>query len=265
MLQKGQENRQGQLQVAHSQASIRSELVTPKEPVLLIRPNLIAQVDDKFKTSKNVQVVALVGPGGAGKTTLARYYARNQNASVAWEINAESRETLKSSYEDLAKALAKEEIDQKTLRVLNEIKKSKKREIKIIQFIKERLKSYPKWILIYDNFGKFTDIKDYFPQDLETWGAGKVLITTRNSNIQNNIYVDHVVPIGPLDASEKYELFWKIIQNRGSDDEEDSISSPMVALQDEQIKEFLKEIPPFPLDITDLHGKELTLKRKDVS
>lgn len=276
LFQKAQEPKQHQLYMPVCQSSICSGLTIPKESVLPIRPHLMAQIENKFKQHPDpgVHVVALTGPGGAGKTTLARYYARIQRASVVWEINAESRESLKSSYEELAKALAKEENDKKRLRAIHELQIPKEREDQILQFIKEKLRAYPNWILIYDNFGTFTEIKDFFPQDLETWGRGHVLITTRNTNIRNNMYVDHVVFIDPLNDQEKYELFWNILQKGGSEEKKALISSPIVDIfQDresksvdenidgstnkqidekinEQIKGFLKEIPPFPLDVS---------------
>ena len=242
VLQKVSEKKQ--LQTLLSLPSIHSDLVIPKDATFLYRPDLIAKVDEKFKTSERAQVIALIGPGGAGKTILARHYARTQDAPVVWEISAESKESLMSSYEDLAEALAKEEADKKRLRAINEINKSKERETKIIHFIKEKLKTYPNWILVYDNLEKFTDITPYFPSDLEVWGSGKVLVTTRNGNIHNSNYVDHVVPIGPLNSDQKYVLFCKILK-QGKDE-----SSPMTAFQNEEIKEFLKEIPPFPLDVS---------------
>lgn len=256
-LYKGQNNKQTQVPQVLAETPICSDLEIPKEPVLLLRPDLITQIEDKFRLSKNTQVVALIGPGGSGKTALARYYARSQRSPVAWELNAESRERLKASYEELAKALAKEEIDKNELRAIYEIKNPKERETEIRFFIKKRLRAYSRWILIYDNFGRVEELKDYFPKDFETWGIGQVLITTRNANIRNNMYVDHVVPIGSLSPTEKQELFWKIIKKGGNEEENALIVSPIVDVFqdgkgksiDEKIKDFLKELPPFPLDV----------------
>jgi DNA-binding CsgD family transcriptional regulator len=236
-LYKGQNNKQPQVPQILAETPICSDLEIPKEPVLLLRPDLIAQIEDKFRLSKNTQVVALIGPGGSGKTTLARYYARSQRSPIVWELNAESRESLKASYEELAKALAKNEIDKNELRAVYEIKNPKERETEIRLFIKEKLRVYSRWILIYDNFGKVAEIKDYFPKDFETWGIGQVLITTRNVQLRNNMYVDHVVPIGFLSPAEKQELFWKIIKKGGSEEENALIASPIVdVFQDEKGK-----------------------------
>ena len=49
----------------------RSDLIIPTTPILLNRPDLISQIDDKLQKHDDIQTVALVGPGGAGKTTLA--------------------------------------------------------------------------------------------------------------------------------------------------------------------------------------------------
>jgi len=221
---------------------IHSDEIFLKESAFLQRPELLAEIAGKFKTCPTIQVVALVGPGGSGKTVLARQYAYQQRAEVIWEINAETNESLKSSYENLAETLAKKEEDKKALRAIKEIEKPEERENKIIQFIKEKLKAYSNWVLIYDNQEKPTALKKYFPQNPETWGFGKILITTRNDNIRHNNYVDYVVPIGPLNSIQKYDLFCKIIKKGENTD--------FTASQDEKIKEFLKEIPPFPLDVS---------------
>ncbi len=227
-------------QLEHS--PIHSDEAFLKESAFLQRPELLAEIDKTFKAGSSIQIVALVGPGGAGKTVLARQYAYQQHADVIWEINAETNESLKLSYENLAETLAKKEEDKKTLRAIKEIEKPGERENKIIQFVKEKLKTYSNWVLIFDNLETSTAIKKYLPQNPETWGFGKVLITTRNDNIRHSIYVDHIVPIGPLSSIQKHDLFCKIIK-KGE-------KTVFTAAQDEKIKEFLKEIPPFPLDVS---------------
>ena len=48
-------------------------------------------------------------------------------------------------------------------------------------------------MLIYDNIETLSDIKDFIPEDKKVWGFGKILMTTRNANNQNNrgLYVKH--------------------------------------------------------------------------
>ncbi|OJW54595.1 MAG: hypothetical protein BGO67_02730 [Alphaproteobacteria bacterium 41-28] len=221
---------------------VRSDLVIPAETVLLHRPELISQIDDKFKGQDGIQTLALIGPGGAGKTTVARQYAAQQKANVIWEVNAETHESLKSSFEDMAQALANTKEDKKILRGLKDINNPEEREEKNIQFVKERLKNHSNWILIFDNVEKFTDIQKYFPQDTARWGQGKIIIIIQDNNIENNKYVNNIVPIGELSSDQKLSLFTKIM-------EREHIESN-ISFRVEKIKALLEHIPPFPLDIS---------------
>jgi len=223
-------------------STIRSDLPVPIDSVLLYRTDEMAQIDDNFKEERGIQTIALVGPGGAGKTILARQYAHKQKAKVIWEINAETHETLKSSFEDLAEALAQTEKDQKILIGFQDIKNPTEREKKLIEFVKKRLRAHLDWFFIFDNVEGFQDIQKYFPQDMETWGQGKIILTTRNGNIQNNKYVHHVIQIGELSSNEKLHLFTKIMTG----------GNPQLfnSAQVEETKQFLKHIPSYPLDIS---------------
>lgn len=223
-------------------AAIRSDLIIPIESALLQRPQIIAQIDNAFKEQTGIQTVALVGIGGAGKTTLARRYAHQQKADVIWEINAETKGSLRESFKNLANALSKTENDKKILRGLREIKNSLEREEKILRFVKERLRFHPNWLLIYDNVEELADIQKHFPQDADTWGQGKIILTTRDNNIQNNEHVNYTIQIEELDSDEKLNLFTKIMCNGNS--------HCFTLAQMEETKNFLEKIPPFPLDVS---------------
>jgi len=244
ILKGNKEEGQNHIQVQNTakEPTIRSDLVVPAETALLHRPELISQIDEKFKGQNEIQTVALVGPGGAGKTTLSRQYAQQQKAHVIWEINAETNESLKESFENLSGALAKTENDQKIFREIQNIKNPRERERKVIQFVKERVKVHLNWFLLFDNVEKFTDIQKYFPQDSSTWGRGKIILTTRDSNIENNKHVNHVIQVKELNSAEKLNLFMKIIGIENT-----SLFTPV---QKEKTKKFLEEIPPFPLDVS---------------
>jgi hypothetical protein len=175
--------------------SARSDLVVPV--AFINRPELLAQIKEKLKGSQGIKTLALAGIGGAGKTTIARQYARLQNVSVIWEINAETKESLISSFENLAYTLSKIETEKRLLRGLQNIQNFQAREEKIILFVKERLKSYPNWLLIYDNVAKFTDIQKYFLYNPVDWGRGKIIITTRDKNIETNGYINHTLWSAP--------------------------------------------------------------------
>ena len=221
---------------------IRSDLPVPIESVFLYRTDEIAQIDDNFKRERGIQTVALVGPGGAGKTILARQYAHKQQAKVIWEINAETHETLKSSFEDLAGALAQTEKEQKILVGFQDIKNPTEREKKLIEFVKKRLRAHLDWFFIFDNVEGFQNIQKYFPQDMETWGQGKIILTTRNSNIQNNKYVRNTIQICELNQKQKLHLFMKIMTNGNT--------RLFKTAQIEEAKQFLEHIPSYPLDIS---------------
>ncbi|MBW8308740.1 MAG: tetratricopeptide repeat protein [Candidatus Paracaedibacteraceae bacterium] len=225
-----------------STQAVRSDLFIPTEATLLCRPELLLQIEKSLNKKQAIQVVALIGVGGAGKTTLARQYARKQQVSVTWEINAESKENLINSFERLAHALAKTNTERKYLQEIEEIKRVSEREQKLFSFIKERLRAYPNWILIYNDVNNFPQIQNYVPHDQTIWGKGKVILTTRDSNISNNGYIDNTIQIGELTLNEKLGLFIKIMKNKDL--------NQFISHQKEQAQIFLSKLPSFPLDIS---------------
>lgn len=224
---------------------IQSDLLIPTQITLLNRDKLLTEMKRKLIGQTGIQIVSLVGCGGAGKTTLARQYARQQPIPLIWEVNAETKESLMTSLEALAYAASKTPEEKRELREIQEIKNPSEREGQLLIFLKNRLRTHPHWLLIYDNVEFLTDIQSYFPHDSKIWGNGHVIITTQNINIKKNSYVENmkVINVGELSESEKLYLFNKII-NSG----EDQIT-PLYKDNVQKIK-FLKEIPPFPLDVS---------------
>lgn len=218
---------------------VRSDLVLPSDAALLQRPELLKKIKNSFRNNKDIQTIALVGMGGAGKTTLARQYARQQSMSVLYELNAATPGNLSSSFEGLAQALTKTQKDQIILNNILSINNTAKKETRIIQFVKERLRVHRDWFLIFDNVEKFTEVQKYFPQDSSTWGQGKIILTTRDNNIQNNPYINNLVFIEELTPEQKFDLFAKIVSH----------SNNSFLKQGESTKTFLEHIPPFPLDV----------------
>jgi hypothetical protein len=88
-------------------------------------------------------------------------------------------------------------------------------EEKIIHFVKEHLRYHQNWFLIFDNVEEFTNIHKYLPNDSDTWGEGKILLTNQDDNLQNNTYINNIVTIEALDPNQKLSLFIKIM-NHGS-------------------------------------------------
>lgn len=221
----------------------QSDLTLPHKANLLQRPQIIEAIGKKLNQQSGIRIAILVGIGGAGKTTLARQYARIQNAPVKWEINAETKGAIQHSFEDLATILAKTEAQKREVRIAKQIKNADERSKKFLFIVKKSLRSHPNWILIYDNVESLKKIQTYFPTDPETWGAGTVLITTRDKNIKNSplINANNIINVPELSSSEKYTLFTRIVYGNKS-----SRKPP----QKEEINSFLKNIPSFPLDIT---------------
>ncbi len=221
---------------------VKADLLIPVESVLLSRSELLSQIDDKLKGKEGIQTIALVGIGGAGKTTLARRYAKQKKVNLVWEINAETKGSLIGSFEALAQTLCKTEEDKNALEEAQDIKNSAKREERILFFVKDKLKSLDNWFLIYDNVENYTTIQKWFPCDPTSWGNGRIIVTTRDGNLQNNVHINSAIHIGELEPAEKLHLFMKIMKDGAS-----------LKLTDEQknaAEKFLTHIPPFPLDVS---------------
>ncbi|MBL0941906.1 MAG: hypothetical protein IBJ00_04155, partial [Alphaproteobacteria bacterium] len=191
---------------------IRADLPLPNENAILLRTHIITKIKDTLKKQPGIWTIAIIGPGGAGKTTLARQYAKSQKASVIWEINAETHESLINSFEKLGYEFSKTAEEKNALKELQNIQDLKEREEKILLFVKQRLRSHPNWLLIYDNVENFIDIHNHFPSDINGWGKGQIIITTRNNNIKNWSFVNNAFQIDELSSQEKLTLFLKIMK-----------------------------------------------------
>jgi len=249
-----------------NQQAVRASFNLPHESMRLERSSIIAEINSKLKPQHDIKTVALIGIGGAGKTTVASQYAREQKANIVWEINAETEESLIASFEQLAYAACRNTDERNELREIQKIKNLDKSRKKLILFVRKQLKSHAPWFLVYDNVKTFLDIQAYFPYDPKAWGSGIVILTTRNNDIANNSYIgkNKGVFFGELDISEQFLLFTKILGAHNIELDPN--------LKNEQVQ-FLQQIPPFPLDVstaasyikaTGISYKEY-LKRKDQS
>jgi DNA-binding CsgD family transcriptional regulator/Tfp pilus assembly protein PilF len=223
--------------------TIRSELILPSRANILQRSNLINEIDYILNDKEEIQIAILSGMGGVGKTTVARQYAYQHNCNIIWEINAETKHTLADSFRSLAYALVKSEGDRGILNDIINIKDAEDREKNIMFFVKERMRNYSNWLLIYDNAKDFLSIKNYFPIDSQVWGSGKVIITTRDNNIQFSPYIkkESILNIGELSKEEAEVLFARNLYSV------EPINLPLK--QKKKLQSFLEITPPFPLDI----------------
>lgn len=223
----------------YGQEKILSDLPLPHKNVLLNRSEILDKIKNKFSNKHGIETVVLVGIGGSGKTTIAYQYARKQKISLSWKLNAENKDNLMSSFEQLTYHICDKESDKNELKLISQIKDISEREDKLLMFLSKKIKQYPNWLLIFNNVETFKDIQKYFPHDSNLWGDGKIIITTCNSNIAHNSFIptDNIIIIDSLNTEEKLELFNKIMNKKNSLDS-----------REEDIK-FLDKIPPFPLDI----------------
>ncbi len=224
----------------HNQ-SICSNLTTLTQSALLDRPELLVEIDKKLHEQEGLQTVALVGIRGAGKKTLARQYARKHPATIVWEMNGETKEALLNSFESLAYVLAKSTEDKQILKEIQSVKNPEEHAERIVLFAREKLKTYPNWLLIYYHVTDVASIQRYFPQ-ADGWEAGKVVVTTTDDNIQNNSHINHIIRVGDLNEDQRLSLFLKILKK------DDARQVTQAKLK--EIKGFLNKIPPFPLDVS---------------
>lgn len=189
-----------------------------------------------------LRIVALIGIGGSGKTTLARQYAHKGNYSFVWEINAESSESLLKSCEDLGESIMLTDEEIKKWRGLTHIKNEKIKTKKITLLISNKLKSMTNWLLIFDNVEKITDIQKYFPDDINEWKNGHIIITTTDTNIKNSTMIHDVIFLEKLNQEEKWQLFNQIVYHQPSNN--------LVHSKQKKLKHFLDMIPSFPLDVS---------------
>lgn len=211
----------------------------PDKDVLLERDELNQEIKNKLQSSDTISAVTLIGDRGAGKTTLARSFAYHQKSPLIWEINAETEESIKYSFTKLANIIAASKNDIETLQYLKTINMSHGNEEKLIKYVSDHLYQVQNWILIFDNLESFDAVKKYYPNNSNIWGKGKILITTCNNNLKNNLFIRNAINVGFLSESSALTLFNKIIQK----------AEPSQKLEIENVKAFLSSIPPFPLDI----------------
>jgi tetratricopeptide (TPR) repeat protein len=210
---------------------------------LLLREQEFDKLDEIFRGHKDTEqnsIVAIIGVGGSGKTTVARTYGKRNASSIVWELNAQSKDSLETSFERLASALGdlSETNQQEYERIVKDFK-GQERFSKLLNFVRNHFKQHAGWVLIYDDLKvDYGELHPYLFSNWETCGKGKILITTRNANIKLILPHKNTVDVSRLNDEEKRILFQKI--NEGHMEE---------IISKEKFHSILNSLPPFPLDV----------------
>ena len=151
-------------------------------PLLAGREDLLAELDARLAGGDGSwpRTVALIGLGGAGKTSLAVGYARRHLADVgaAWQFAAEDPTVLAAGFGELAAQLgARDALDTRDP----------------VASVHGLLAVFlAGWLLVFDNAPDRASVEAFLPPD----GPGRVLITSQNPNWPHGQALD--VPV--LDA-----------------------------------------------------------------
>lgn len=206
---------------------------------LLPREDLMERLNKGLNQS-NTPIIALVGQGGAGKTTLAREYIRTHPSALTFEINAENNSTLLASFMDLADHLGHILNQADAVKELNAVSDDHTRTERLIRFVYQNMNTQSSWLLLFENVNDIAVCRDYLPPSLAP--KGRIILTTRDQNIEQCSFVTNVIHIGELTPEESFKLLKSLLNPQEHPE--------LPTYEPQELQEFLRKIPLFPLDIS---------------
>lgn len=213
----------------HAKRRNISEISTYNSKTLLSRQK---DLDKIHHTLKPGSIVALVGPGGIGKTTLARSYAAQKKIKIVFEVQAEDKSSLIFSFRNIAEKLAQTEEQKNELKA---IQKQSEHESyhNLVAFVYKLLYEQASWLLIFNDVDDLALLRLFLPP--HNLQEGRVLVTTRNQNIQNLTPTCSVIQMEELTIDESCDLFQRLTYTQ---------------VDNQSLQNFIKQLPPYPLDVT---------------
>jgi tetratricopeptide (TPR) repeat protein len=169
-----------------------------RNPFFTGRDDVLSQLHHELQVESTVALAppqGITGLGGIGKTQTAleyayRYYAEYD--AVFW-IDADSLQTLTTSFMDIAKVLRLSECNEQNQSI-------------IVEAVLRWLRLHTRWLLVFDNIENLSAIEPFLPRA----GPGHLLFTTRSlalRGIANHLEVRAMAPeIGALFLLRRAEL-----------------------------------------------------------
>ncbi|KAH8708390.1 kinesin light chain [Phaeosphaeriaceae sp. PMI808] len=201
------------------------------------RESQLADLEAKLFSDKQTTTLAIVGPGGTGKSQLALELAyktrqKNKNCSVFW-IEASDIDSLYQSYARIAQKL--------DIPGWND----EKADIKQLVKLHPSREGARQWLLIFDNTddinlgssglstARATNLIDYLPQSK----LGSIIFTTTNSNTAKRLALQNIIELGEMTPDTAQRMLGSYL------------NTPVSRSEQQETKLLLQELSYLPLAI----------------
>ncbi|UPK93796.1 hypothetical protein LCI18_004731 [Fusarium solani-melongenae] len=188
----------------------------------------------------NLRSFAICGLGGIGKTELVLQYAhtRKRHFEAIFWVSANDSKILASSFANMAVQLGLDDEDSGDVMAKRDI---------VMGWLSRPMRqtarpdepgNFVNWLLIFDNLDNLDLLDDYWPK----LGRGSVLITSRDPNAKQNLYIHEGLHLPPLTNTETEALLQKLTFV-GADDS-----------QKEALAKIARSLSGLPLAISQMAG-----------